>query len=143
MAVGLIVGPSLILSPRVIGGIVFDIHTLLYAALAIVIGFQAIIFATFTKVFAITEGLLPSDPRLDRVMKYVTLETGLLVGFFLFLLGLGGSIYAVLFWDEHSFGQLDPARTLRFVIPAVTALMLGCQIILSSFFLSILGLRRR
>jgi hypothetical protein len=76
-------------------------------------------------------------------MKYVTLETGLLVGFFLFLLGLGGSIYAVFFWDQHSFGRLDPARTLRFVIPAVTALMLGCQIILSSFFLSILGLRRR
>jgi glycosyltransferase involved in cell wall biosynthesis len=143
MAGGLIVGPSLIPSPRVIGGIVFDIHTLLYAALAIVIGFQAIIFATFTKVFAITEGLLPSDPKLDRVMKYVTLETGLLVGVFLFLLGLGGSIYAVLFWDQHSFGRLDPARTLRFVIPAVTALMLGCQIILSSFFLSILGLRRR
>src|SRR6185312_6870823 len=143
MGIGLLIGLSLLPSPRVIGGLVFDIHTLLYAALAIIIGFQAIVFATFTKVFAISEGLLPADPRLDKVMGFVTLEVGLITGFVLIVLGLAGSIYAVVFWDKHSFGPLDPARTLRFVIPAVTSLMLGCQIVLSSFFLSILGLRRR
>lgn len=143
MAIGLLVGLSLLPGPRVVGGIVFDVHTLLYAALAVVLGFQAIVFATFTKVFAIMEGLLPEDLRLDKVMKYVTLEVGLLVGFALVALGLAVSIYTVFFWNEQSYGQLDPALTLRFVIPAVTSLMLGCQIVLSSFFLSILGLRRR
>ena len=143
MILGLLVGAYLLPRPRLVGGIVFDVHTLLYAAMAIIIGFQAIVFATFTKVFAISEGLLPEDRRLDKVMEYVTLEVGLIVGVILIVLGLAGSIYAVAFWDEHSFGPLDPVRTLRFVIPAVTSLMLGCQILLSSFFLSILGLRRR
>jgi glycosyltransferase involved in cell wall biosynthesis len=143
MIAGLLVAAWLLPGPRVVGGISFGVHTLLYAAMAVILGFQAIVFAMFTKVFAISEGLLPEDPRLDRAMTFVTLEVGLIVGLLLLLLGLAGSIYAVVFWDEHSFGPLDPARTLRFVIPSVTALMLGCQILLSSFFLSILGLRRR
>jgi glycosyltransferase involved in cell wall biosynthesis len=143
MIAGLVVGCFLLPGPRNIGGIVFDVHTLLYAAMAVIIGFQAVLFAAFTKVFAISEGLLPPDTRLDKVMQYITLEVGLIVGFVLVLLGLGESIVAVLFWDEQSFGPLDPTRTLRFVIPAVTSLMLGCQVLLSSFFLSILGLRRR
>jgi len=123
--------------------VAFDVHTLLYAAMAVIIGFQAIVFALFTKVFAISEGLLPEDARLDKLMNYVTLEVGVAVGLLLVILGLAGSIYAVAFWDQRSFGQLDPSRTLRFVIPSVTSLMLGCEVMLSSFFLSILGLRRR
>jgi hypothetical protein len=143
MVAGLLATVWLLPGPRVVGGITFDVHTLLYAAMAVIIGFQAIVFAVFTKVFAISEGLLPADSRLDKVMNFITLEVGLIVGLVLVLLGLAGSIYAVVFWDQRSFGPLDPARTLRFVIPAVTSLMLGCQILLSSFFLSILGLRRR
>jgi Glycosyl transferase family 2 len=143
MTAGLLAGALLLTQPRVVGGVVFDVHTLLYAAIAVIIGFQAIVFATFTKVFAISEGLLPQDRRLDKVMEYVTLETGIVTGLVLVLLGLAGSVYAFAYWDRRSFGMLDPARTLRLIIPSVTALMLGCQILLSSFFLSILGLRRR
>jgi hypothetical protein len=116
---------------------------LLYAAAAIIIGFQSILFAVFTKIFAISEGLLPEDLRLDRVFQYVTLEVGLLVSFLMILAGLGGSVYAYWFWDQLSFGDLNPSQTMRIVIPAVTSLTLGCQTMFSSFFLSILGLRRR
>jgi glycosyltransferase involved in cell wall biosynthesis len=126
-----------------IGNLAFDIHTLLYAFVAIVLGFQFIAFATFTKVFAISEGLLPEDPRLNRAFRYITLETGLVVGALLTLAGLGGSALAVSDWGKASFGALDPSRMLRLVLPSVFALMLGVQIICSSFFLSILGLRRR
>jgi glycosyltransferase involved in cell wall biosynthesis len=143
MIAGCLVGGILLRGPLVLGGVIFDVHTLLYAALAIIVGFQAIVFAVFTKVFAISEGLLPDDPRLDRAMNYITLETGLIVGFLLFAGGLAASIYAVAYWDSRSFGPLNPVETLRVVIPAVTAITLGCQILLSSFFLSILGLRRR
>jgi len=129
--------------PRFVRGIGFDVHTLLYAFVAVLLGFQLVAFATFTKVFAITEGLLPEDPRLTRVFRYVTLETGLIVGGLLILLGLIGSILAVTHWAGGSFGALDPVRTLRLVMPAVFALTLGVQITTSSFFLSILGLRRR
>ncbi len=143
MITGLVVGLWLLPGPRRVAGITFDVHTLLYAALAIVLGFQTITFAAFTKIFAISEGLLPEDPRLNFAFRYITLEVGLVVGGLMLLLGLVSSIYTVGFWESRAFGPLDPSKTFRIIIPAVTALMLGCQIILSSFFLSILGLKRR
>jgi len=143
MIVGLCLGAWLIPRPRTIDGINLDIHTLLFAALAVIIGFQAVNFAVFTKVFAITEGLLPEDKRLESVLKFVTLEVGLVVGGFLLLAGVVGAAYALRGWGAESFGPLDPTHTMRIVIPAVTAVTLGFEIILSSFFLSILGMKRR
>jgi glycosyltransferase involved in cell wall biosynthesis len=142
MLVGALVAGWLVLGPRVVDGITLDVHTLLYAAMAIVIGYQTVNFAIFTKVFAITEGLLPEDPRLNKLFRYVTLETGLIAGGLLFFGGLALSLYALSSWGAHSFGPLDPSRTLRLVIPAVALITLGLQTILSSFFLSILGLKR-
>jgi glycosyltransferase involved in cell wall biosynthesis len=128
--------------PRFISGIGFDVHTLLYAFVAVLLGFQLVAFALFTKIFAISEGLLPEDPRLNRVFRYIKLETGLIVGGLLTALGLGGSIVAVSGWMRESFGALNPEQMLRVVMPAVFSLTLGVQIIFGSFFLSILGLRR-
>jgi glycosyltransferase involved in cell wall biosynthesis len=119
------------------------VHTLLYSAMAIIIGFQIVSFAIFTKVFAITEGLLPEDKKINKFLSYINLETGLIIGVFLVLSGLVGSIYALRIWQSSSFGQLDPANTMRIVIPSVTALSLGIQSIFSSFFLSVLGLKRK
>jgi glycosyltransferase involved in cell wall biosynthesis len=119
------------------------VHTLLYSAMAIIIGFQIVSFAIFTKVFAITEGLLPEDKKINKFLSYINLETGLIIGVFLVLSGLVGSIYALRIWQLSSFGQLDPANTMRIVIPSVTALSLGIQSIFSSFFLSVLGLKRK
>jgi glycosyltransferase involved in cell wall biosynthesis len=127
----------------IIGNIGFDIHTLLYAFVAIELGAQFVAFAIFTKVFAISVGLLPQDSRLNRLLRHVTLETGLIVGALLTLAGLGGSALALSNWGQASFGALNPSIMLRLVFPSVFALMLGVQIICGSFFLSILGLRRR
>jgi glycosyltransferase involved in cell wall biosynthesis len=143
MLVGLVTGALLLVKPRTIGGVTFDVHSLLYSAIAILIGFQSIAFALFTKIFAISEGLLPEDPRLNKLFKWITLEVGLIVGGVIVLIGFAGSVYALGFWEERSFGRLDPSQTLRMVIPAVTCLTLGCQILFSSFFLSVLGLRRK
>jgi len=142
MLVGAVVSGWLLLGPRVVDGITLDVHTFLYAAIAIVIGYQTVIFAIFTKVFAITEGLLPEDPRLKTLFRYIKLETGILAGALLLVAGIGLSVYALSFWSATSFGHLDPSRTLRLVIPAVTMIALGLQTVLSSFFLSILGLER-
>lgn len=143
MLLGALASFWLLLGPRNIDGVTFDVHTLLYAAAAIVLGFQTVLFAVFTKVFVISEGLLPEDPRFNKLFRYITLEAGLIVGSLLLLIGFLLSIYAVSSWEALSFGQLNPSNTLRMVIPAVTSMSLGLQIILSSFFLSILGLRRR
>lgn len=129
--------------PKVIDGVEFDIHTLLYAFVAVLLGFQLVAFAVFTKVFAISEGLLPEDPRMARIFRYVTLETGLVVGGLMVLLGIAGSIFAVFGWAKLGFGNLDPQHMLRVVMPSVFALTLGIQIFFSSFLLSILGINRR
>ncbi len=140
---GTITGVWLQAGPRAIGDVTFDVDTLLYAAMAVLLGFQAMSFATFTKVFAISEGLLPEDPRLTWLFRFITLEVGLLVGGVLMATGLAATLYAVRTWGAQHFGVLDPAQMLRVVIPAALSLTLGFQVILSSFFLSVLGLRRR
>ena len=143
MCLGLTTGLWLLPAPRTVGGITFDVHTLLYSAAAIFIGFQSIIFALFAKIFAITERLLPPDPQLEKLFRFINLEKGLLVGGFLTGVGLLASFYALSDWGGRFFGPMDPSRTLRIVIPAVLSLIIGCQITLSSFFLSILGLARK
>jgi hypothetical protein len=143
MLIGLLAGAWLLPGPRKIGSAVVDVHTLLYSAIAVLLGFQAIAFAVFTKIFAVSEGLHPPDPSLDKLFRYITLELGLGVGIALLFLGLGISGYAVHLWSALGFGPLDISHTLRLVIPAALCLTLGVQTIFSSFFLSILGLRHR
>jgi glycosyltransferase involved in cell wall biosynthesis len=143
MLVGLATGLWLLPGPRTIRGVNFDIHTLLFAALAVIIGFQAINFAVFTKVFAVSEGLLPENLRFSRALRLLSLETGLIVGGLLLIVGIACSVYALTGWEATSFGNLDPTRTMRLVIPSVTALTIGFEMILSSFFLSVLRMKRR
>ncbi len=138
MLVGLAVGIWLMGGERTIGSVTFNVHTLLYASMAILLGFQAVEYATFTKIYAISEGLLPEDRRLTWVLRYVTLEAGLIAGGILMLLGLGGTVYAFAIWGDESFGPLDTSRMMRIVIPSVLALTLGFDISLSSFFMSVL-----
>jgi glycosyltransferase involved in cell wall biosynthesis len=140
---GAVVSALLLPGPRRIGNVGFDVDTLLFAAMAILIGFQSIVFATFTKVFAISEGLLPADARLSRLFRYVTLETGLVAGFLLVLAGTGEWVLGLEYWRGQNFGALDPETALRIVIPGVIFFTLGFQVILSSFFLSVLGMARR
>lgn len=143
MLAGLVTGLWLLPQPRLVWGAVLDVQTLLYAGLAVILGFQAVVFAVFTKVFVSSEGLMPEDRRLTRAFRYVTLETGLIIGLTLLVAGLCGTGWAIGDWGRQDFGPLDPGRTMRWVVPSATALVIGCQTIFASFFLSILGLRRR
>ncbi|NNE35344.1 MAG: hypothetical protein HKN13_08915 [Rhodothermales bacterium] len=140
--IGLLVGARLAFEPIAIGGVNFDVQSLLFMSAAVIVGFQSIVFAVFTKVFAFTEGLLPSGSRIVKWTNIVSLEAGLVVGFILLMAGLAGTSYSLMYWADSSFGSLDTSITLRFVVPSVTAIVLGFQVILSSFFLSILGLGR-
>lgn len=143
MALGFAVGLWLLPGPQTLNGVTFDVHTLLYASGLVFIGFQAAQFAMFTKVFAITEGLLPEDPRLNRAFKYITLEVGLIIGALIFLGGVVGTGVAIADWRGADFGDLKPSHELRIIIPSTLALALGAQTMLASFFFSVLGLKRR
>ncbi len=143
IAAGLVVGGLVLPGPLRLGAVVFDVHTLLLASAAVMLGAQSVFLAVFTKIFAIDAGLLPADPRISRWTRRFTLEAGLVLGCALALAGLAGSFWAAVRWSAHAFGQLDPTRELRIVIPSVLAMTLGCQIALASLFLSVLGLARR
>jgi glycosyltransferase involved in cell wall biosynthesis len=133
----------LLLSPRKIGAISLDIHTLLFVCGALFVGVQFTFFAVFAKAFGMNTGLLPPDQQVERAFKAITLESGLVVGGVLLMAGLWLSVAALLEWRGASFGSLDPSRTMRVAIPAVFCVMLGFQTVLGSFLLSLLGLRRR
>jgi hypothetical protein len=124
-------------------GATFDAHTLLFASLALMLGYQSVLFAVFAKVFAISEGLLPEDPKFNRLFTVINLEKGLLAGLVSLVVGAGVLMGAVYQWKAVDFGPLDYSHTMRWVIPGVTLTALGFQTILSSFFISILGMRRR
>ena len=143
MTIGLGVGGWLLPEARQLGGATLDVNTLAYSALAVMLGFQSVLFAVFTRTFVSTQGLGKESRVLNRLYRYVTLETGLIVGVVLIVLGLVGSVSATLGWRELDFGELNPSEVMRQVIPSILAIALGFQIVLASFFLSVLGLKRR
>ena len=123
-----------------IGGVTFSVNTLVYAAAATIIGFQAVTFALFTKIYAVAKGLLPPDNRIDRWGGRFRLERGLAVGAGILVIGTAVALVSLFRWRHQDFGELDTARQLRVVIPAALGLILGTSTVLASFFLSILGM---
>ncbi len=141
--VGVILSLWLIAGPRSIGHYTLDVDTLSYALGLVLIGAHISVFAVSAKVFATQEGFLPPNPKFERVFQYITLETGLLFGCFLLLLGAGIFLYALNIWHAAGFGDLSPQRMLRLTLPSATCFMLGVEAIFGSFFLSLLGMKRR
>jgi hypothetical protein len=129
--------------PRQVGGVVFDVHTLLCGAGAILLGTQALTFGIFARVFAISEGLIPANQANSSRLERMPLEAGIVVGLVLGLVGLGGTLAAFEVWRGLGYSGLDTTYTLRIVIPAITLMLLGGHSILASFFLSLLRLGRR
>jgi len=138
-----IVGYLLALPAVQVGNVIFDAHTLMFASVALLVGYQAILFAIFTKTFAMNEGLMPEDPVALRFFYLVNLERGLVLGFTACVVGLALLLWAVNLWRLADFGRLDYAHTMRWVIPGATCVALGFQTVLSGFFVSILGMQRK
>jgi glycosyltransferase involved in cell wall biosynthesis len=143
MLVGVAATLALLPGPIAIGRVHFDVHTLLFAALSVLIGFQAVSFAALSKFFVIRTGLQPRDERFEFWLRFATLETGLISGGALLGTGLLLWLSTVWMWGERGFGALQPAQTLRWVIPGAVCLALGCQVVLTSFLLSVLQLDTR
>jgi len=135
------VGYALALPGARLWGATLDAHSLLFASLAILCGYQAILFAVLTKTFAIAEGLVPADPRWVRFYGLVNLERGLLAAGVALIGGVVLLLIAVNKWRVADFGRLNYSETMKLVIPGATLTALGWQTIVSSFFASILGNR--
>jgi glycosyltransferase involved in cell wall biosynthesis len=137
------IGYVLALPAVQIGRVIFDAHTLLFSTLAILSGYQAILFAVFTKTYAINEGLMPRDARFMKLFDVVNLERGLIASLGGIAAGLFMLLWVANIWRIHGFGRLDYAQTMRWVIPGATLTALGVQTMFASFFVSILGLKKR
>ena len=137
-----LVGYALALPGVQLGRANLDAHTLLFASLAILLGYQSVMFSIFTKTFAIGEGILPPDKTLARFFELVNLEKGLFAGAVGLLGGLALLSWPAWQWQQSGFGPMNYSHTMRWVIPGATLTALGFQTILSSFFVSILGMKR-
>lgn len=128
--------------PVFLGRIRLDINSMLVAAMMLLIGFQLLYSAVFLRIYGFTQGFLPDQPDLRNLLRKITLEKGVVgglvvgaTGFFLLLAAFGS-------WMKTGFGALDPVTSARQVVPAVTLLALGVQVVFGSFFLSSLGINR-
>ena len=143
MLVGAALTLWLLPAERPLGHVNLGVDTLAYAAAAILLGFQLVFFGVAAKVFAITEGLLPEDKSFDRWFRYITLASALLVGVLLVLTGIGIVVSSVMDWSHTGYGSMPPVQMMRHTLPAMLCLMLGTEVCFASFFLSLLGLKRR
>jgi len=140
LVAGLAATAILVVGPVSIGAVTFDVSALVYSAAAAIIGFQAITFALFTKIYAVSKGFLPSDDRIDRLGERFRLERGLALGALLLLVGIGAAAWSLWRWRTVGWGDLQAGDQLRVVVPAALGLILGSSTVLASFFLSILGM---
>ncbi|MHA1369900.1 MAG: glycosyltransferase family 2 protein [Promethearchaeota archaeon] len=142
VAVGTIVSAFLAVRPVSIHGVVFDVHTLLYSSMMIIIGLQFLFFYVFSKVYANEAGLIPQTAVFEKCMTFLSLEKGLLLGTAFISIGIVLTVSAFYRWSQIHFGPLDPVVMLRRVIPAVSFLVIGVQVVLNSFYLGILTIQK-
>lgn len=139
MLLGIFSLSFLMMGPFEFGHLNFDIHTMLFAALFIIVGSQAVYFSIFAKCIVETQNKLhDSSDYLLQILKVFTLERGLILGLILMMLGFLGSCYTFWYWAHLSFGPLIPAQMMRILIPSFTFLILGMELMLASFFLTLL-----
>ena len=137
---GLVVGAILLPGPVRYGGVVFDVHTFLVAALCVMVGAQAIAFAIIGRRFASRYGFIPRSGTYDRLLESLTLERVLLGACLLMFAGFGGLVWGLGEWAERGFGPLNPGTTMRAMILAMTALVTGFQLMMSGFMSSMINI---
>jgi hypothetical protein len=142
IAIGALTDLAILPGPIVVGDVRLGVDTLACAAAMIIIGVQAVLFAIFTHVYASNEGFLPHSATVGRLLRVWTLERGLGIGLAIGAAGLAGTILAFVQWSGASASHSSYDTIWRLVLPAVTALVISCQVLLGTFFLSILSIRR-
>ena len=141
LALGTALMSTLYFAPLHFLGVGLDIHSMLYASAAALLGLQLCLFGLFARVAAQSAGLLPRHPALEKVLAALTLERGLLAGVCMVLVGVLWSAAAVWQWRAAGFGALDPRVVMRDTIPATALMVGGMEFVLASFLLSVLRLR--
>ena len=141
IAVGVLGQIVIARGPILVAGVGFDIHTMLYAGGAVILGIQLVLFSILARTIGVLKNVLPMSPSLARLLKAFTLERGILLGLILGISGLGLAAYSVMSWAQARLAALDPAIVMRVAIPSVTLIVAGAEIIFSSFLLRFIDVR--
>ncbi len=116
----------------------WDLHTLIGGSLLAIVGAQLVGLGLCAHAYA-TYFMGERDAWFDRARERLRLEHGLMLGSAVAFVGVVIIVVIVLDWIGHGLGSLSQERV---AISAATLLVLGIQIVFTSFLLSILGLRR-
>lgn len=138
LLIGLFLIFSILNGPLIIGNMQFDIHPMIFGSFLTIIGLQIITFGLQSKIYSRAIGFENESKTLKFVDKYFTLERGILIGFIIFLIGLGILIYIFNLWLIAGF-----VHQVKLMIVGMTLTVLGIQIIFSSWFLSLIGIEKR
>jgi glycosyltransferase involved in cell wall biosynthesis len=141
--IGIAAELAILRGPIVINGVGFDIHTMLYAAGATILGVQLMLFALLARAVGVLKDLLPMTPELKRFLDFFTLERGILLGISLAVAGFGLAAHSVETWAHARLGALNPATMMRLAIPSVTLMLAGAEIVFASFLLEFIGIRTK
>ena len=126
-----------------IGSVGLGVHTLMYAAAAMMVGFNLVMFSLFVRSYASVTGFIPTESRLDKWLEETSTEKGVLLGIFLFLAGIAVTIVAFCIWGKTGFGGLSPESMMRITIPAMLLIVVGIEVVFGSFFIGILHIRHK
>ena len=126
-----------------LGGFNLGIHTTLYSFTGILVSAQMINFAFMSKIFAMREGFLPEDKKMNKLIEFITLEKALIFGSLVLGFGLVLTFNALSIWQENDFIYMNPLESMKIVIPGAMSIALGFGVIFSSFFYSILGIKSK
>jgi hypothetical protein len=118
----------------------WDFHVLLFGCLAVILGYNFVLFDVFAKTFSMGAGLASPQRWLGRLMDAFTLERGLMAGAVLLLAGLSLEAKIVWDWVRNGYGEL---MAVRGIVMGMTAMVIGAQTIFASFLLSLMLIRRR
>jgi glycosyltransferase involved in cell wall biosynthesis len=143
MALGGLVGGVMLARPVHLSRLQLGLDTLIYCGVFVAAGFQAGLFWLLSRMYALQVGLYPRTGGDRHHERLVTLERGLVAGAVLLLSGLASAVYAVNLWKLHGFGDLDPERIARIVIPSSLAISLGFEVVLFSLLASTFALNVR
>lgn len=139
-AVGALLALLLLAGPVRLGSVGLDVHSLLYASGAVILGAQLLQFAVLTKWIGVLAGMLPEGRLVAALNRSASVEWGLVLGGIIFLVGLTWSGYLAGMWSDAGFGELDPRQKMRAVIPAVTMMILGLQACAGAMLAAAMGL---
>ena len=126
--------------PRTFAGMTFDIHYMVLGSLLTILGFQIALTGLFAKAYSHSARLYAPDRTLAILSRLFNLERGLALGGGLFFAGFLIDVSILSEWIGRGRGALDAVRP---ALQASTLMIIGAQLVFSSFFLSMLVLGRR